>query len=215
MALIPKLSGGLVQQRSTITTNDEGVTTETQTWTGPYSQLLIKQNAVRATAKSTSLSPTEADGGVLTITYETAPTDENAPPDVIELIWAELRLPVTQHPAFKDIPADRKKAIKTLAETEDATAPSDADELKLYNLLAAGTTEYAVGAPVVRRTRTRRRNPGGGGAWIRETPPALAPAGYEWLKTANETRKEGKSYTHTEEWTGAETWDAILYPADS
>lgn len=212
MSIQRKIATGIIKQRDTRAINQDGITT-TQTWIGPYTELLIKQNSIIGSAKSSNLSPTDAGDGSLTITYETPPATEAPAPDVLELTWAELRLPVQDHHAFEGITAARKKIIREESEKEDTIPPTDATELKLYNLLIAGTTEYAIGSPVVRRTRQLRAAPGGGSSWIREEPPALAPDGYEWLKTANETRKEGRTYTHTEEWTGAKKWDTVLYPA--
>lgn len=213
MAIQRKIGTGLVKEKSVRATTPTSITL-TETWTGPYLELQIKQDSVILTSKSTALSPTDAGDGELTIVYESVVEEEaELPPPVNELIWSELRLPVQEHPAFNGVSAQRKKEIKAAAESEDGTAPTDPAEKKLYDLLAAGTTEYAIGAPVVRRTQTLDRAPGGGDAWVRATAPTLAPDGYEWLKTANETREESGTYTHTEEWTGAKKWDDILYPA--
>ena len=76
-----------------------------------------------------------------------------------------------------------------------------------------GTTEWSTGVPVVRRTTTKRTGKEDKGkAWFRDTPPVDVEGDWEFLKTVNETRRDGKSYTQTEEWTGAKEWDHDLYP---
>jgi hypothetical protein len=211
MALSRHYSDQVTELSPVISSAAGGKVKVKRTFTGPYGVLRTLAETFWVAAESTELSPTTAGEGQLTVTSAGVEGQE-PPPDVVELTWQELRLPVTEHPAFNAITPQRKKEIRKAAEEEGTFTPGNEAEGYLYNLLAAGTTEYAVGAPVVRRTRTLRTEPGGGGAWTRENPPALAPEGYEWLKTANETRQEGDTYTHTEEWTGAERWDPVLYP---
>ena len=68
--------------------------------------------------------------------------------------------------------------------------------------------------PVVRRTNTKVNGSltTHGGAWFRDEPPVTVDGQWEWMKTRDERRKDGKSFTRTEEWMGATIWDHDLYP---
>jgi hypothetical protein len=206
---------GLVQLRNSSTTSDGTILSETETWTGDYAQLVIKRNAVFLTAKGTSLVPTEAGQGELKITRETTLTGGARPPSVvtIEVIWQELRLPITEFPAFAAMEISVIKGIVAAAEDPDGFAPEEPTELALYNLLSKGTTEYATGVPVVRRTTTNiAGNVGSGNAWYRENPPVEVEGEWEFLKTADDRREVGRRFDKVEEWTGAKVWDPTLYP---
>lgn len=223
MATDRKINQGITKQRDVTSTSVSGDTvtrTITETWVGPYDILKKKQEAVWRNVISTGLNPTAADGGQLTITREEKIVSQSAnnslPPATTEVIWQELRLPIAQHPYFSTLTADQVRLIRAAAEgaEEEATLPPDAGPVgaKLYSLLAAGTTEYATGVPVVRRTSTRRAgNAGGGNAWIRGNPPVNVAGDWDWLKTADERRKDGDTFTLVEEWTGAKEWDTDLY----
>ena len=219
MAVIRKLGTGIIKIRDTRTTND-GTQTKVETWKGPYKLLEAKQNAIGFTAKSTNLAP-DGPNGILTITYEIpAPEDYQftGSQTSIEVVWQELRKPIEQHPMFKNVPATEKKKAKDAAELEGEASEAAAQQLdtiakKLYDFLINGTTDYNTGVPLVRRTKTRMAgSEGGGGAWFRDKPPVSVPGSWEWLKTADERRKDGRAFTLTEEWTGATEWDKELYP---
>ena len=214
MAVIRKLSSAIAKIRDTRTVND-GAQTKVETWQGPYNLLEAKQNAIGFKAKSTNLAP-DGPNGILTITYE-VPAPENyeftGSQTSIEVIWQELRRPIETHPMFAGLSAAEIKDAKTKADAGDAEAPTTALVNKLYEYLVKGTTEYSLGVPLVRRTKTRKGGTQGGGkAWIRDTPPVNVPGDWEFLKTADERRKDGKTFTLVEEWTGAEKWDRDLYP---
>ena len=222
MAIERKLNEGYSPRRAQVATKLEGATvrsTITETYSGPYAELRLLQDALASVRPATSLQPDQAGNAILTATREetySPSTTEEPPPPVIEVLWQELRLPVEQNPAFDILSPAQKKAVRAAAESEAGQEPEDINEKKLYLLLAAGTTEYSTGVPVVRRTSTKRTgDEGGGGAWFRDTPPGSIPPGYEWLKTADERRSEDGSFTLVEEWTGATVWDPDLYPATS
>jgi hypothetical protein len=205
----------LVKLRNSESTSDGTVINETETWTGAYAELKIKRDAVFRGVKSTSLTPTEAGQGELKITRETTLTGGDRPPSVVttEVIWQELRLPVTEHPAFSGMEVSVIKGIVAAAEDPDGIAPEEPTELALYNLLSKGTTEYATGVPVVRRTTTNiAGNAGSGNAWYRENPPITVDGDWEFLKTADDRREVGRRFDKVEEWTGAKVWDPTLYP---
>lgn len=210
----------LKQLRSGYSASDGSTFTETQNYVGSYEDCLTKFKAVMRTAKGASISPTEAGEAQVTVTNE-AEIENTTPSDpVIEVLWVELRKSVMENPAFANVPENVKKQIRDSAEkASDSSTPvqppdfGSAPATKLWKLLASGTTEYSTGVPVVRRTTTRQsRIATPGGAWFRENPPVSVPGSWEWMKTVNELRKEGKTRTLTEEWTAATKWDHTLYP---
>ncbi len=79
-----------------------------------------------------------------------------------------------------------------------------------------GTTHYIVPAPILRRSTYSNTKPtlGGMGKRVAEAPFENAPAGYQWLKTADRLiyRSNLNRWERTEEWTGADLWDPDLYP---
>lgn len=198
-----------------IRTSDAGASvTRTETWVGPYDQLVTKHNAAIPTAKETALEPTEAGEGRLTITYAQAPQSASGNNAIIEVTWAELRKKVEEHPRYADLSqADLNRIHAEVADPNPDRSPifTDSKAQELYLKLISGTTEYSIGAPVVRRTTTNPTSLSAGGAWVRSTPPA-APSGYQWLKTADDIRRQGSDWQRVEEWTGAKEWDANLYP---
>lgn len=219
MSVLRKISTGIIKIKDTRTVND-GTLTKVETWTGPYSELETKQNTIGNTANSTSLAP-DGPNGTLTVTYETPPSETyeySGSQKSTEVIWQELRKPIEQHPMFKDVSETDIKLAREAADTGGAEGEALAGALvsvtqDLYKYYVRGVTEYSLGVPVVRRTKTRRNgSQGGGNAWIRDEPPVKVPGTWQWLKTADERRKDGRTFTHIEEWTAANEWDEKLYP---
>jgi hypothetical protein len=208
---------GLVQLRSSISSTDGTTVTETTTFTGPYAELKLKQASLIFTAKGTALTPTSAGEGQLTVTQETELTAEYAAvPGTVttEVIWQELRKPVETNPFFADLTPAQIADAKLKVEADPPWSPTNELAAKLYEKLVRGTTEWVTAVPVVRRTTTRVRGDlAGGGAWFREDPPIAVDGSWEWMKTTDDRRREGKSFTRTEEWTAAESWDEDLYPS--
>jgi hypothetical protein len=208
---------GIVELKSIRTSQDGNSFVEVKTYTGPYSELKVKQDA-NLGAKTTHLEPTEAGMGKLSITFENQTADYNFDgrrETFTEVIWQELRKPVETNPYFAELTTDQILKVKKAID-EGGPAPSEgstAGEIELYDLLAKGTTEWSTGVPLVRRTTTRVRGDlAGGNAWFRDAPPIDVAGSWQFLKTADERRRDGKSFTKVEEWTGAEEWDANLYP---
>jgi hypothetical protein len=215
----PIKGSALVKLRNAVSSSDGATVTITETWTGDYATLKTKQLSLIMEVKGTTLTPTEAAQGELKITTEIPLTSENGkrPPSVqtVEVLWVELRKPVQEHPAFAEMTADEKKEVIRQAADEAVTISEvSTSGIDLYELLAAGTTEYAVGVPVVRRTTTNvQGNIGSGNAWVRGNPPVEVSGSWEWMKTADERRQVGRRFDKVEEWTGANEWNEILYPA--
>lgn len=90
---------------------------------------------------------------------------------------------------------------QTLTEEEQAWA----------NLIQRGVESYLEFAPVVSRIRTYKGRPDVEAPGKREDPPG-GVSGYEYLKTADRlTQNEDRSWTRTEQWTGALKWEELLY----
>jgi hypothetical protein len=206
---------GIVQLRSVRTSQEGNTFTETQTFTGPYADLVAKQNA-NLGAKGTNLEPTEANHGKLTLTFESQTSDyhfDGRRETFTEVLWQELRKPVETNPCFKDMSEADIVAVKKAIENGDPIPTEGELVAKLYNKLARGTTEWSTGVPVVRRTTTRVRGDlTGGKAWFRDDPPISVEGDWVWMKTVDERRRDGKSFTKVEEWQGAEEIDEDLYP---
>jgi hypothetical protein len=217
MALRQKKGSGLVKLKDTRSSNDGTTVTTIETWTGPYDQLKTKQDSVLLKVKATQLAPTTAGHGILTITREvdlsSSATSAVPGTEVIEVIWQELRRPIETNPYYKDLTKQEILDVKKAVENGEPVPSEGAAVLHLWEALCEGNTEWSTGVPVVRRTTTSRTGKEAkGGAWFRDDPPEDVEGEWEFLKTANETRKEGRSYTQVEEWTGAEKWDENLYP---
>lgn len=213
--MIKKRQTNITKLSDSIRTSDNGASvTRVETWVGPYDQLVTKQNAAIATAKETSLDPTDAGEGRLTITYVEPPRSTEGSNTIIEVVWAELRKKIEEHPRYADLSqADLNRIHKEVADPNPESSPTftDPKAQELYLKLISGTTEYSIGAPVVRRTTTNPTSLNAGAAWVRSTPPA-GPSGYQWLKTSDEIRRQGNDWQRVEEWTGAQEWDSNLYP---
>lgn len=212
---------GLVQLRSVRSSSDGTTVTETETWTGSYSELKTKQDSVLLKVKGTQLEPTEADQGKLTITREAQLTGEAAQPHEIttEVIWQELRQHISLNPYYDDLSETDKATIIAAARdgnpspTEGEVTGDETMILKLYNGVKSGQDSWSAGVPLVRRTTAKvGGNIGGGAAWFRENPPITVDGEWEWLKTADERRRVGTSFSQVEEWTAATTWDTDYYP---
>lgn len=226
--LDPRYNTNLTRLRQSIeTTVGERSATfrTTEVWAGPYALLKLKQESLWASASSSTLTPDDAGHGTLTVVYELTRTlpvgeGEEEPGPVYELIWQELRKPVEEHPHFADLTSENHAAIAAALSGEADPPTTPAEAVELYALKIKGVTEYAIGVPVIRATESGlTARPSSTPCWVRDNPPAGSggPAGYEWMLTACEIRQEGTAkapvWSRSREWTGAEAWDSILYPA--
>lgn len=218
MAIQRKLSTALQRQPDQVTISD-GVTTTVQTWVGSYAQCLALQTSTGSACKSSALTQ-DGPNGRLTLTFETQPAGNyqfQGGETNTEVVWTELRKPIGENPYFDSLTTNQRERIQAAvagdAAAQTEVAGMDTIARELYDYLIKGVTEYAIGVPVVRRTKTRKSgNQGGGRAWVRDSPPVSVPGDWEWMKTADERRKDGKTFTLVEEWTGATKWDENLYP---
>ena len=218
MAVQRKLGKGIQQVHSSITTEKGNTFTEVEKFTGPYGELLILLAAIWQSVKSCSLSPQTGGEGELTITRELVTDKNNLPKTTtLEVVWQETRMPVECHPAFKLMTSAEVDTVKKKAANGIYSGMGDlehADEAyKLMGLYQRNITEYATGTPVVRRTTSNQRGDlAGGGSWYRNTPPVVPPGDWKWMKTSDDRRREGNSYSQIEEWKGFYDLDETLYP---
>lgn len=207
---------GASKLRSQITTSDGVTENEVETWNGPYDELRIKQKSVQRGAIQTNLIPGTGGQATLTITRERETGESSTVPSkkTVEVIWQELRRPVESAPIFAELSDEQiLKVKKAIANGDPLPADTGSLEAKLYKKLARGNTHYSVGVPVVRQTLTKKSGPiKSGNAYVRGNPPVEVEGGWQFLKTADERRKDGQSYTQVEEWSGADEIDADLYP---
>lgn len=187
-------------------------------WEGPYDELITHRDSIKGSYTSTLITPTKGGHGRLVATITNDPdSGPPAPPAgdlTIEVEWVELRLPVESNSAFDSISAQDKAKIRKAAQNAEADSSVPAYSglaQKLYDLIYKGTTEFSTGVPVIRKTQKNRSNITRGSAWSRDTPP-VSITGWQWLKTADRRTRVGNDIQQIEEWTGAKTWDADLYP---
>lgn len=210
-----KLGTGITQLRSSRTSQEGTTLTIEETYTGPYADLAAKQVSVQLGAKGTNLVPTEAGNGQLTVTYESTIGPPTGGSVVLEVIWQELRQSVELNPKFAALNKDQKAACQAAAENHTPLAYyADETQHLLLKKLTDKVGDWVTAVPVVRRTTTKVNGSltTHGGAWYRENPPVTVAGSWEWMKTRDERRKDGKSFTQTEEWQAATIWDHDLYP---
>lgn len=88
----------------------------------------------------------------------------------------------------------------------------DEEAKKFAKLILKGTESYLAFYPVVSRTTiwAARKDPTNFGTI--NTPPVTVPGTWVYLKTADRcSQTSDKTYTQTEQWTGAEEWSTDLY----
>lgn len=156
---------------------------------------------------------------------------------LIEIDWVAVQKDLRTHPAFTadgSYPIDTigwariekwkneqdetlKSAMKYRPADGSAAVDLTDDQKIVAGMILKGVDGYNLYAPVVRKTTVFPLQPGSGTAgFIQQMNQVIAydiPAGYEWLKTACRlVQQQDRTWQRTEEWTGAEKWDPILYP---
>ena len=150
----------------------------------------------------------------------------DAPTVVIEVAMAQLEKPLMaksdwsgyapQIEMWQASPAEIRAQKKYVdgENTYDLTGGA----ANVADLLMRGVESYLVYSPVVRVQTTTSAAPKdvGKDAGKRCAPPADALAmlagTWEWLKTGDTATKDAEgNYTRSEEWTGADAWEPLLY----
>lgn len=217
---------------------DADGTTVTRVFTGPYEDLVDNEPGINdvmegfggeilvKTVETIPLEAGPAGPGRMTVTADDksdAPPDDGGghPPSTIEIEWVQLEKSITEHPYFTNaLTADAINQIVTAAEAGDPLPAfggggGQTEATGLYNRLRQGVDSYLVFSPVVRKTTPLTDKPTGQSAGSREAPPETPSGTWEYLKTADRSVSPGQDskWERVEEWTGADVWDPILYPA--
>jgi len=165
--------------------------------------------------------------------------DEPIGEPTFEIEWIELQRPIEMHPNCGTLKAGRYKwnggvkqgdadnTTKGDLHTWDDWAELDADDyqaggadsswsLAQYkSLKAKGVDSYVLAQPILRRTLIYLKPPEGIGAATgkRTTPPKdFTPGGWQWLGGPDRCVKQGRTFTRSTEWRGAEVWSPLIYP---
>lgn len=230
MSVLRKISDTIVD-RGLVQSLRDGELFESNTWEGSLAQVQEKFEAEKNNWQTASA---QRNGPNIVLTLErTLPASQDYPHDrggeeTIEVIWREVMLPIRQIPSVvsaiqaETITADKlavyeKNAIEGIYDID----PFDEGEAstiytEYVKLLQKGITEFPSAVPVVRRTTSRQNASqnrlGLGQAYIRDEPPTTVPGDWEWLKTSDERRRDGRTYTQVEEWTGGKELSTLIYP---
>ena len=233
MSVERKISTDIVYLGLTQTLRD-GEIQEASSWEGSLDQVIAKFEEEINNWQSASAS---RRGPNVLLTMERtkpAPQDYAHPrgnEETIEIIWREVQISIRQAKPILDGVANNSIDLQYLdiidRDIANGTAKDpyfeteDDDHYKIMNeyarLIRRGITTFATAVPVVRRTISRqnvnqhRMNPGE--AYVRDSPPITPPGDWEWLKTADERRRDGRTYTQVEEWTGGKDLSWLLYPS--
>lgn len=127
--------------------------------------------------------------------------------------------------AWRDSPQQRKRKyqipLATLTREADANVDADwvelaedSEERMVCEKLAAGIEGYLEFSPVVTKKTKYSTSPAGlsGGCGIIETPAVVPTGTYVYLKNGDTVlEQDDKTWTRTETWQGANSWDTDLY----
>ena len=140
----------------------------------------------------------------------------------IEIDFVQYERPILMHPTLNK--AGSFMAVHLKRWIDDGCNPffkyTDAqgeqtlteEEQEWAQLIFKGVEGYLEFAPVVSRIRTYKGRPDVEAPGKREDPPSGGVSGYEYLKTADRlVQNEDRSWTRTEQWTGALKWEELLY----
>lgn len=157
-----------------------------------------------------------------------------------EINWQSVEKPLTANPklvsqgsgttqitvdlvsAWKDSPQQRKRKyqvpLSTLTREADPRVDADWEDIpdgseakKVCQKLAAGIEGYLVFSPVITKTEVYGKRPTTGACGTINTP-LVNIAGYVYLKNGDRAvQNQDKTWTRTESWQGADSWDTDLY----
>lgn len=141
----------------------------------------------------------------------------------IEIDFVQYERPILTHPTLNEgagnymavhlqrwIDSGKDGAFWTYTDA-GGTQTLTVDEQAWAALIFKGVEGYLEFAPVVSRTRTYSGRPAVAAPGAIETPPETV-AGFAYLKTCDRlVQNDDKSWTRTEQWTGARAWETLLY----
>lgn len=217
-------------------------TTITLVWDGKFSALAAVQPAkgdvylayANKPVMSSSLVPRRGDLATLTVILsdrvEEAGETASELKERYEIEWRQIEKELIQHPyiaddagvaeIIEDVELWRNGDIKLRAaykyvDTDEAEKSLAGKALAVATKMQRGQTGYLVFAPAVRRVRDYQGRPDTGACGTIDTP-AVSIEGYSYLKTADRLVQQADDvWQRTEEWTGADSWDADLYTSGS
>lgn len=199
--------------------------TVTQTYTGKYEDCLSKRPDIgskvagfgaNVLVERTRVKRVGGGRGILVVIsgYDRpdneSGTNQTHQPS-LEVDWVRYDKPVASHPMFDSLTAAQKKEIIDAAQTTGSLAPGYGEVgEKLFDKVAAGQESYMLFAPVVRRLTASTMRLSTSTAGKIDTPP-ISVGSFEYVKTADNSRREGRRWVRMEEWTGADKWDEDFY----
>lgn len=126
--------------------------------------------------------------------------------------------------AWRDSPQQRKRKyqIPVSSLTREARPNIDADWVdisaeakKFAQKIAKGVEGYLVFSPVITKTEIYSERPPSGGCGKISTP-TVNITGYKYLKNGDRALKQqDKTWTRTESWQGADSWDTDIYETET
>lgn len=234
MSVSRKISDAVVNKGIGSQMIRDGEIVESQSWEGSLEQM---QGIFEQEKFNWQVIRARRNGPNWELTGErTIVADENAQhprqdEETIEVIWREVMLGIRQAPgiltalATGTITAEKLTIYDKNAEQGiyDIDPFDDPGSLPIYTqyveLLKRKIFNFPSAVPVVRLTRSfqnkSRNRLGLGQAYVRSTPPIQVPGNWEWLKTTDERRRTGATYTQVEEWTGGTEQSTLIYPTSS
>lgn len=218
-------------------------TTTTLIWSGKYSALFAVQPSkgdvyldyAGLAVQRSVLTPSRGDMATLTVVLsnrvEADAETSTAYKTRWEIDWTQIEKELVQHPyiaddanaasIIEDVELWRNSEIKLRAaykyvDTDEAEKELDGKALEVAQKMQRGQTGYLIFAPAIRRVRDYQGRPSDTGTCGKIETPEINVAGYVYLKTADRLVQQADDvWQRTEEWTGADAWDADLYTTDS
>jgi hypothetical protein len=159
------------------------------------------------------------------ITWQSVEKPLTANPTLVDQGSGTTQTVVDLVAAWKDSPQQRKRnyqvPLNTLTREADPNVDADWEDLpaagealKVCQKLAAGIEGYLVFSPVVTKKTKYSTSPAGlsGGCGKIETPAVVPTGDYVYLKNGDTVlEQDDKTWTRTETWQGADSWDTDLY----
>lgn len=212
-------------------------TRNTYKWVGDYSTLVSAGAAYTInlstidglTVRSTDVDPGSGGLATLTVVADNIVPGGNVAETVYELEWVRVDKDIRFHPEWDNggklgmgtlLDTDREQIERKLRGDKVTEAISDLG-YELYDRLLKGVTSYPIGIPVARQTNFSIVRPSSSGTWVKSSPPSgcgapsTSPqtgAGYTYVKTADRIIKRNGGFERTQEWSGFEDTDPLLYP---
>ena len=178
-----------------------------------------------------NIEPTGGGAGLMTVTMLLdSQAGIGAPADpVFEIEWIEVQKDITRHWRYNvggpdELDQDEFACLKK-ARNGDVNAINqiinnffeDVSLQKIWAKILAGQEDYVEYIPVITETVTLMQPPQDQnvGAGFIDAPPggAMAPAGWQWLRTAAPTTRQGNRWSVRRQWTGARFIDSEIYGA--